>query len=222
MSDGLARPTFAPFEVDAVYTWIECDLPKYTGFMVEVRMNLTNRERKRLNDLLTENDEKSVRIAENGKAQAESIQERKNATTDPEETAALMAEQFAFIDEIAGAYDALNDSLHTAVAPYIRNWNLAIHDNGVLTNIAPPVEIGVEAFVDLDQTLVRWIVMMLLDAYRGGKGWSGSLLTRDEPVAQLPASSETTSSGKPKAKRSASSRPYRAKSPTAVPSTSTA
>lgn len=222
MSDGLARPTFAPFEVDAVYTWIECPLKKYEGFMVEVRMNLTNRERKRLNDLLTENDEKSARIAENGKAQAESIQQRKNATTDPEETAALMAEQFAFIDEVAAAIDDLNASIHTAVAPYIRNWNLAIHDNGALTNISPPAEIGVEAFVDLDQTLIRWIVTVLLDAYKGGKGWSGSLLTRDEPVAPSPASSETTPNGKPKGKRPASSRPYRAKSLTAVPSTSTA
>lgn len=196
MSDALARPAFAPFHVEAIYEWIECDLAKYPGFAVEVRMNLKNRERKALNDLLDDVATQAERITTNAKARGKEIDERRTAALEQGDIAlmdALLEERVQLIEQAGAAHDHNAARIRDAITPYIRNWNLAIrNDDGTIDDIPPPAEIGVDAFDDLDQTLVNWLASTLLQAYRGGKGFLGSPLTAGEPDAPGSESSETT------------------------------
>ena len=211
-SDDLARPTFTPFVVEAIYTWIECDLPKYPGFKIEVRMNLKNRERKKLNDLLNEIQERSERIGENFKHDLDALEAEREAALESGDTETLngIAERRSDIVIRSGEAHAENAGrIHTAIAPYVRAWNLATSDTetGQVESIPPPAVGGADAFEDLDQTVTNWIVATLMSAYRGGKGLSGSSLMLDGPDALPPASTETTPAAKPKTSRSGKSQP---------------
>lgn len=225
-SDDLARPSFTPFVVEAIYTWIECDLPKYPGFKIEVRMNLKNRERKKLNDLLNDIQERAERIAENFKHDLDALEAERVTAHEAGDTATLsgIAERRGQLVVDSGrAHDENALRISEAIAPYVRAWNLAIHDTetGEFESIPPPATAGVEAFDDLDQTCINWIVATLMSAYRGGKGLSGSSLTLDGPDAPPPASSETTRAAKRKTSRSERSRTSTANSPLPSPSIST-
>ncbi len=225
-SDDLARPTFTPFVVEAIYTWIECDLPKYPGFKIEVRMNLKNRERKKLNDLLNDIQDTAERISQNFKHDLDAMEAERLAAIESGDTDTLnaLAERRSTIVINAGqAHDGNSTRINAAITPYIRAWNLAVHDTetGAIESIPPPATGGVESFDELDQTVINWIVATLMGAYRGGKGFSGSLLMLDEPDAPPPASTETTPAAKPKTSRSGKSRTSPATSPLPSPSIST-
>jgi hypothetical protein len=221
--DDFTRPSYAPFAVDAVYEWIECDLPKYAGFRIEARLNLRNRERKQLIALLDDQEAERKRISDNGMKRGTELQKRvddldarRTALVDAgdtdalaaitEESAALAEERASLILGMNAAYAVSFGRIHEAIAPHIRDWNLAYHDDGVLIDVPPPAEIGAEAFEDVDQTLLTWIVSALLSAYRGGKGLSGSSTTPGEPDAPPPASNGTPPSAKPTTSRRKQSR----------------
>ncbi len=225
-SDDLARPTFTPFVVEAIYTWIECDLPKYPGFKIEVRMNLKNRERKKLNDLLNDIQDRSERIVENVKQGLDALEAERLAALEAGETDTLNSiteRRVQLVVDSGKAHDENATRINAAITPYVRAWNLATHDTetGDIESIPPPATGGVESFDELDQTVINWIVATLMGAYRGGKGFSGSLLMLDEPDAPPPASTETTPAAKPKTSRSGKSRTSPVKSPSPSPSIST-
>lgn len=224
MSDALARPTFLPFLVEAEYVWVDCDLPGfYKDFKVEVRANLTNRERKRLNILIEEINADGERITENSTQAAKVLDARRadaEASGDIEALEQSSRDRATHIIQFAEAYDANRQRIHEAIAPYVRNWNAGqLDDDGNPVDALPPSVLGAAAFEVIDSQMLGWIVRTILVAYRGGKGLNDSSPTRDEPDAPPPASNGTTPNANPKTGRSAKSRKYAASSPS--PSAST-
>ena len=178
MSDAVARPHssgFAPFDIEAEYVWVECELPHYEGFKVEVRLNLKNKERKRLKIQLDEIGAERERINESMMARAKDIDDQRAAlkkAKKPDESAmaALLEQQAAMIEETSDRFDANSLRVHTLVAPYVRNWNVMTRDDaGNLIDAPPPMVAGVEAFDELPDKLIGWVVSSVLNAYRGGK-----------------------------------------------------
>lgn len=179
MSDAMARPVsssgFVAFDIDAEYVWVECDIPHYEGFKVEVRLNLKNKDRKRLKVQLDEIGAERERINESTRARAKDIDERratvnKAKTPDPAKLAALMAEQVELIETAEQKIDENTQRVHALVAPYVRNWNVMTRDDaGALIDAPPPMVAGVSAFEELPDKLIGWVVSSVLNAYRGGK-----------------------------------------------------
>lgn len=226
-SDDLARPTFAPFIVEAEYVWVDCDLPGfYKDFKVEVRANLKNRERKRLYVAINEINAEGERIADNNRIEAAQIKERHDAAIESGDTAGITAAVEASADLLFRTAQAMDDNtrkIHELITPYVRNWNAGeIDEHGNPVNAAPPMVAGVDAFDAIDNTMTQWIVGTLLRAYRGGKGLSSSSPTHDEPAAPPDGSSAPTSKGRPKTSRRAKSHPSATSSDSPSPSTPTA
>lgn len=178
MSDAHARPHssgFAPFDIEAEYVWVECELPHYEGFKVEVRLNLKNKERKRLKIQLDEINADRDRANESMMARSKDIDDRRAAlqkSKKPDEAAmaALLEEQARMIEEASARVDAHAERVNALIAPYVRNWNVMTRDDaGTLIDAPPPMVAGVEAFDELPDKLIGWTVGSVLNAYRGGK-----------------------------------------------------
>lgn len=194
MSDALARPIsshgFAPFDIEAEYVWVECELPHYEGYKVEVRLNLKNKERKRLKIQLDEISAERERINESMLAKAKDIDAKREAvkkTKKPDETLlpSLLEQQARMIEETSEKIDANSLRIHALVAPYIRNWNVMTrNDDGELVDAPPPMVAGVDAFDELPDKLIGWTVGSVLNAYRGGKEWPVSSPRLEEPAPQ--------------------------------------
>lgn len=193
MSDALARPHssgFAPFDIDAEYVWVECDLPHYEGFKVEVRLNLKNKDRKRLKIQLDEISAERERINESMLAKAKDIDDKRAAAKkakkpDDAAIASFIEQQARMIEETSDLIDANSARIHALVAPYIRNWNVMTRDDaGNLIDAPPPMVAGIEAFDELPDKLIGWTVGSVLNAYRGGKEWPVSSPRLEEPAPQ--------------------------------------
>lgn len=207
MSDAVARPHssgFAPFDIEAEYVWVECELPHYEGFKVEVRLNLKNKERKRLKIQLDEIGAERERINESMMARAKDIDDQRAALkkakkSDESAMAALLEQQAAMIEETSERFDANSLRVHTLVAPYVRNWNVMTRDeSGNLIDAPPPMVAGVEAFDELPDKLIGWVVSSVLNAYRGGKEFPVLSPRLDGPAPQSLEPSTTTQSNEPK------------------------
>ena len=210
MSDALARPHssgFAAFDIEAEYLWVECDLPHYEGFKIEVRLNLKNRERKRLKIQLDEIGSDYVRANESLRLRAKDIDERRaaaNTDKPPGDAvfAALMDEQERMIEEATARIDINAARIHAIVAPYIRNWNVMDRDDaGNLIDAPPPMIAGAEAFDVLPEKLIGWVVSSVLGAYRGGKEWPVLSTRLGEPAPQPNEPSTETPSDEPEESR---------------------
>lgn len=206
MSDAVARPHssgFAPFDIEAEYVWVECELPHYEGFKVEVRLNLKNKERKRLKIQLDEIGAERERINESMMARAKDIDDQRAALkkakkSDESAMAALLEQQAAMIEETSERFDANSLRVHTLVAPYVRNWNVMTRDeSGNLIDAPPPMVAGVEAFDELPDKLIGWVVSSVLNAYRGGKEFPVLSPRLAGPEAQPSEPSTETPSNEP-------------------------
>lgn len=225
LSEQLTRNSFASFDVEAEYVWIDCDLPgAYEGFKVEVRMNLRNRDRKRLtmglDDITAERD----RISDNAKRLGRDLDAKIKAVQtggDDDAIAAATEEKFQFIEETAAAYDRNVARIHALIAPYVRAWNVMDRDDaGDLIDAPAPMVAGVDAFESIDQQMTWWLVNAVTAAYRGGKGFSSlsrSVAGSDEllnaSTEPTPSAPENPSVSAPASLKNSSSR-SRSTSPT--------
>lgn len=225
LSDDLARPTFAPFDVEAEYVWIDCDLKNYEGFKVEVRMNLRNKERKRMNIAIDDINAERERISANVLKRSKELDKKIAAVRDKGTEKAIEAaseEKFAFLESTATAYDENVAKVHKLICPYIRAWNVVERDEaGELVDAPPPMTVGLEAFDAIDQQMTWWLVKTIQSAYRGGKGFSGSSNKPDAPVVPASESTEITSNDEPQDNPNESDQPSAENSPSPSASTST-
>lgn len=183
MSDALARP-YDPFEITPRFAWVECPLADYAGFSIHVRANLRNRDRKILMDLIGDVDAEAKRLGE-------AAQKKIKKFGDKPDGAALVA----LIEEMNRLQDENRIRIPDAIAPYVVGWNLEEVDTetGERVDLPPPSAIGADAFENVEQPMLDWIVGSIVMAYRGGKGFPTSLPTRDGSAEQPSASTETTS-----------------------------
>lgn len=217
MSDADARPS-GMFVVDAEYVRLDCPLPGYDGFWIEARLNLRNRERKRLKTSLDEIDRERAALwtkaTERGK-KIDAAREVAIEAGDVEEANRLTEQRVALIEEHAAGLDDTADRIHDLIAPYVRSWNvMEPGDDGRYVDAPPPMVAGRDAFEAVDQTMLGWMATAIMGAYRGGKGLSGWLPTAGGPAAPISESNGTTPTASETADDSANSPPSPMNSPT--------
>lgn len=205
MSDAFARPTsssvFAPFDIEAEYLWVDCDLPRYEGLKVEVRLNLKNKERKRLKIALDDINAERERISTWSTTRGAQLDERRAKAVESGDVKAAekaTEERVKLLEETAEKYEQNVQRIHALVAPYVRNWNVMDRDeHGDPIDAPPPMVAGVEAFEVLPDKLIGWVVSSVLGAYRGGKEWPTSLPSASGSAQQPSEPNTETSNDEP-------------------------
>ena len=181
------------FIVREKYTRVDCDLPGWEGFWIEVRQNLAQWERTALIEALEANEDRVHELQDAMTEWARETDAAMAATDDPAEKKRLRAAIRAFERQYPKDLEAILAERFPLIVPHVRAWNLfARGDDGEPVPLPPPCEGGVEVLVDLDRDLVWWMARQILTAYRGGKSLSGLSTTRDE---SQPLTSASPSAG---------------------------
>lgn len=175
----------APFNLGNEYVWVQCALTDYRDFWAEVRLDLTNGERRALK---TRHDELT--------AQRQAIEDRvvlKEAGLRDRHRAAFDAGDAGAMAAIAGEQIALNRdrdearwlnqaAIYELIAPYIRNWNAVTPGT---TEIAPaPQAVGIAAFDAINDVLGNWLYLALMTAYQGNGFRRPATTTNSMPSAE--------------------------------------
>lgn len=185
-----------PFVVAERWTWVDCDLEGYEGFRAEVRLNLTNGERQRLQLLLTDVDEKRQEIATRRQAKIDALRAAKDLEgADPIALGQQLADE---LEATVAEHETNTTRIREAITPYIRAWNAAEkNDAGEIVDAPAPAVAGLAAFAAVDQVMEGWLVKATLEAYRGGNGFR--LSATKQSASGQPGSGRTD--GSPAAKR---------------------
>lgn len=145
----------APFAVNARYRWEDCDEPGYEGFRAEIRVNLTNGERRafvrRLDEIL---------------AYSAAWLTAPDAERDQDDTPAR--QQWALIAPYVRAWNAV--------------W--LDEETGEAMDIPAPAVGGPDVLDQIDDPMRDWLVLAIVGGYRGGKGvpaWSAWRRAAAEP-----------------------------------------
>lgn len=208
------RASFQPFVLSERYVDVVCDEPGYEGFVVNVRMNLSNRERAELERSANDLAESFRADSEKRAAERTKLNELADAARDDGDDAKakrLLAKLQANLNDSTLQFQEFVAATRRKIAPYVRRWNVyATGPDGEIVEVPAPQVAGPGAFDEIDDAMVNWIVRELLQAYRGGKGFAplstnaGARQGRGgEPSSDAPKASRTPSS--PASRRSSRS-----------------
>lgn len=183
------------------YEWVECTQEGLESLQVEVRKSLTNRERLALQNRVEEIAKQRKTISEQqrgGIAELEAEREQATKASDATALQDVTERLAALIDECNQAYRVNDRQLEELIAPYVRNWNAAIEGKGgKLVKVKPPMEIGADAFLDVDRLATEWMVSAILTAFRSGNGFASLKPSAEKLAEPSNASSPQTESEVP-------------------------
>lgn len=183
------------FSLANEYIWIQCPLKGYTDVWAEVRLDLTNGERRALK---TRNDELARhrqaiedRIAVKGK-ELDDRHAVAFAAKDADALAAINEELAQFAQERSEARLMGQAAVYELIAPYVRNWNIPAPGT---TTVAPtPQAAGIAAFDAVNDVIGNWLFYAIITAY-SGNGFrptvETSSTTSAEPAEATKKSDET-------------------------------
>lgn len=184
------------------YVWIDCTLPRHEEVKIEVRVDLTNGERRRLqerhNEIVAQFAVIDGRVK---KKNAELKARHKEAwdAGDAQGADAIVSEIVALAEEHREATEINRRRQYELIAPFIRRWNIADPEK---PEPAPPPQIaGADAFDTVTDFFGSWVFMALMQAYQKNGFWSvamvSSLSESDAPAEPQPKSDTTTPEPKP-------------------------
>lgn len=185
--------------------WIPCTLPFHEEIRIEVRVDLTNGERRRLIDRNRELVAQSVAIQQRANERLKDLQEQHRAAYAAQDASKLEAvsEQLVTLaDERMEADQITLRQRCEILAPFIRSWNIAHPEKD---EPAPsPQAIGVDAFDVVSEQFVLWAYTALVGAYQKNGFWptviramTASSNASASPAEPTPKSDTTTPEPEP-------------------------